>query len=136
MIFQKYRKCKKCEIIGGTFVTRKKLLASGVMGFYIENKCTLCANEESRDRHYKRRKNPELVLKDRKRIREYKRNNKEKVKEQARIYWLKNKEEIQKRRDLKKSIVLNKPKINRHSHHRVPTNKHMFNNFYFGKVKG
>ncbi len=131
MIVQKYRKCKKCGIIGGVFVTRTKLLSTGKIGFYIENKCTLCANEEARDHYYRRRKNPELLIKERLRLREFKRNNKEKIKEQARIYWLKNREDIQKKRNLKKSMVDKTRK--RHSHHRVPTNKHMFCNFYFGK---
>ncbi len=134
MIKQKYRKCKICECIGGIFITRKKKLASGVIAIYPDNKCTLCANEESRERYYRLRSDP--VWKEEKRLKllNYKRNNKELMKEQARIYWIKNREEIIKRRNLrKKPSNRTKNPLKKNSHHRVPTNKLTYSIFDFRK---
>lgn len=136
MILRKYTTCRICGVVGGIFITRKSKLASGEVKIYPDNVCCLCANELSRDRYYKRRKDPSLVLKDRQRLRDYKRNNKAKIKEQARIYWLKYREEIQKRRNLKKS--LKEKEINqfkKHSHHRIPSQKHPLRGFDFRSIK-
>lgn len=129
LVEQKYRKCRICECIGGLFVTRKsRVLARGTVENYIENMCRACANEKSIIGYYRRRSNPELLEKERKRLREYKLKNKEKIKSSAKIYWMKNKEEITKRRNLKKELKEPR-KIKRRSHHRIPSNKHMFSNF-------
>lgn len=136
MIYRKYVTCRICGIVGGLFITRKSTLASGEEKVYPDNVCCLCANEAGRERHHKRRKNPEAVLKDRLRIREYKRKNKAKVKEQARIYWLKNKVEIQKRINLKKTLI--KKEVNRfkrNSHHRIPSKNHPLRSFDFRTIE-
>lgn len=130
---QKYRKCKKCGQIGGDFVTRKAKLASGRIVIYPENKCNLCANEESRERNYKLNKDPEWRKRKRLKLLAYKRSHKKLIKKQAHNYWLKNREEISKRRKLRKEIQHKKRKKN--AHHRVPAKDHPLREFNFRSVK-
>lgn len=136
MIHQKYRKCKICEIIGGWFVTRSKKLASGKVAIYPDNMCLSCARDIAKTNYYKRRKNPQYVEKERKRLRDYKRNHPDKIRAQAKIYWIKNKEEITMRRNLKKEKTENiVNKLKRNSHHRVPSNNHPLRGFDFRSIK-
>lgn len=130
MIKQRYRKCSRCGHIGGMFVTRKHTLKNGKEVVYIGSICVPCANQESRERNRKLWKNSFWRKKRLKKLKDYRKKNRIVIREQNRIYYLKNRDRLSEKH--KRTYV---PKttnpLKKNGHHRIPTGNNIFRKFDF-----